>query len=531
LLENACRLDMSPRRPTRMRHAFSLLILFGAFAALSSRAETDSRPNIILIMADDMGYSDIGCYGGEIATPNLDKLAAGGMRFLRFYNNAKCEPTRASLLTGKYSQQVGASATVTYRSPTFGEVLRPAGYRTLMVGKWHAGQKPFDRGFDRHFGLTDGCCNYFNPGNQRATEPKPSEKNFPRRWAIDGESFKPYTPEDPKFYTTDAFTTYACNYLEEYRAETKPFLLYVAFNAPHYPLHAWPEDIAKYKGKYMTGWDVMREERFKRQQASGMFSVGTKMSPRDEGVPAWDSLSQSDKEEWELRMAVYAAMVDRLDQNVGRLLRKLEEVGKAQNTLILFLSDNGAEASNLDLSNVKGTPPGPMEGYRSLGKPWANACNTPFRRFKQFDHEGGVCTPMIAYWPGHIKAGAFTAQPGHIIDFLPTFAALAHAEYPTQWSGAPLGPPEGRSLLPIFSGESRPSAPIFWEYGTAAAVQQDGWKLVRAGKNAGNWELYNLDADRTELNNLAKSEPQRLKEMTALWNGWLKRVGKSPPGE
>ncbi|HYG78322.1 MAG TPA: arylsulfatase [Planctomycetota bacterium] len=484
----------------------------------------DARPNIVVVMVDDMGFSDLGCYGGEIATPNIDRLAGSGMRFTRFYNNAKCEPSRASLLTGKYSQQVGASATVTYRSPTMGEVLRPAGYRTLMVGKWHAGQKPFDRGFDRHYGLTDGCCNYFNPGVQRDGEPKPSEKNFPRRWAEDDKDYKPYTPADPKFYATDAFTTYAINYLDQYKAEDKPFLLYVAYNAPHYPLHAWPEDIAKYKGKYMKGWDALRQERFERQVKSGLLAPGTKLSPRDAGVLEWESLTQTQKEEWDLRMAVYAAMVDRIDQNIGRLLKKIDELGKTENTLVLFLSDNGGEFDDTDYSNVKSTPPGPLESYRMVGKPWANANNTPFRKYKTFHHEGGIATPLIACWPKLIKAGVISEQPGHLIDLLPTFIEMAGADYPKTWAGKALDAPAGRSLLPVFKGEARPTQPIFWNFGAAAAVQNGDWKLVRAGKQERDWELYNLSNDRTELNNLAAQQPEKVKELSALWNDWRKRV-------
>jgi len=299
------------------------------------------RPNIILIMADDLGYSDIGCYGGEIRTPNIDALAAGGMRFTQFYNCAKCSPTRATLLTGQYDQAVGVQNMKD--GATFAEVLRPAGYRTIISGKWHQQPLPTTRGFDRYYGLADGCCNYWNPGiKARSGEGKPGRKRAePRRWAIEGKAIMGYTPEDKNFYTTDAFADYAIARLEEYKNEVKPFLLYLPQTAPHYPLHAWPDDIAKYRGKYKIGWDKLRPQRYKRQIEMGMFDPKYEMSPRDERVPNWDSLSDSEKGQADLKMAVYAAMIDRMDQAIGRIFAKVKEIGKWENTLILFLADNG----------------------------------------------------------------------------------------------------------------------------------------------------------------------------------------------
>jgi len=304
------------------------------------------RPNIVLIMADDMGYSDIGCYGGEICTPNLDRLAAGGLRFTQFYNNSICVPTRASLLTGLYSQQVGVhynTPTVMKNCVTLAEVLRSAGYRTLMTGKWHAEQIPCQRGFDRYFGLADGCCNYFNPGPRRAGEGEPGRKltsfGYPRRWAIDDKVYLPYKPKDKNFYTTDAFTDYAIDYLQQYGREERPFFLYVAYTAPHYPLHAWGEDITRYRGKYMVGWDKLRQQRFERMVEMGLVDKRWGLSPRDEEVPKWDSVE--DKDSWDLKMAVYAAMIDRMDRNIGRIIAKIRQLGKEDNTLVLFLSDNG----------------------------------------------------------------------------------------------------------------------------------------------------------------------------------------------
>ena len=490
------------------------------------------RPNVLLIMADDMGFSDLGCYGGEIQTPNLDRLAHAGMRFSNFYNNAKCEPTRASLLTGKYPHQVGSGAQVAYRSPTFGEILHRAGYRTLMTGKWHAGQRPFDRGFDRHFGLTDGCCNLFNPGASRPGEAEPSHKNFPRRWAIDGRSFQPFSPANPQFYATDAFTDYALQYLDEYRNEDRPFLLYVAYTAPHYPMHAWPEDIQRYRGTYLQGWQGLREQRYERLRQSGLFERLPPLSPTDERSPSWTDLTDTERDDWDLRMAVYAAMVDRLDQNVGRLLDKLDELGQTDNTLVMFLSDNGGESDNSDWSFVKGTPPGTVDSFRTVGQPWANASNTPFRKYKTENYEGGVATPFIARWPGTIPAGCVSHQVAHVVDILPTLQELAAVEYPVRWQDAPLAPLAGQSLLRAFQNPSRQTPrTLYWQWQSAAAIRQQNWKLVRPRSRDGrtaDWELYDLANDRTELRNLAADDPDRVATLSQQWQQWRELDSRQP---
>ena len=478
----------------------------------------DARPNILLIMADDMGYSDIGPYGGEIRTPNLDRLAAGGIRFTQFYNNAKCGPTRASLLTGQYSQAVGEGAM--RNALTIAEVLRPAGYRTLMTGKWHAPSIPCKRGFDRYFGLADGCCNFFNPGPRRPGEPEPGRKRFPRRWAIDLQEFRPWTP--PKtFYTTDAFTDYALQYLDQYKGEDKPWFLYVAYTCPHYPLHAWPDDVARYRGKYLKGWDALRRERHKRQLAMGLVRKQWQLSPRDERSPAWDDAKN--KDEWDLKMAVYAAMIDRMDQNIGRLLAKIKELGELDNTLVLFLADNGGCAENVN--NTPKIPPGPVESYRTCDLPWANAQNTPFRKFKSWDHEGGISTPLIAHWPAVIKQrGALTRQVGHIIDVMATCCDVAGVPYPATADGKKILPLEGKSLLPILQGGTREGHDaLFWQFGSARAVRRGKWKLV--AKGSGPWALHDMEADRTEQNNLAAEHPDKAKELAALWDAWATRVG------
>jgi arylsulfatase len=489
-------------------------------------AAPDKRPNLLLIMVDDMGYSDIGCYGGEIRTPNLDALAANGIRFTQFYNNAKCGPTRASLLTGLYSQQVAEKSM--RNCVTLGEALRPAGYRTLMTGKWHASSTPYKRGFDRHFGLTDGCANFFNPGRQREGEPPPGRKRSSwRRWAIDDKEFLPYTPEDRKFYMTDAFTDHAIGYLAQYKDEGRPFLLYVAYTAPHYPLHAWPEDIARYRGKYMKGWDVLRRERHKRQIEMGLLDPRWRLSPRDDPAPAWDDVK--DKEAWDLKMAVYAAMIDRVDQNIGRLIAKLKKLGVFENTLILFLSDNGGCAEKVH--KTPNIPPGGLASYRTVDLPWANASNTPFRKYKSTDHEGGISTPLIAHWPAGIaKPGTITHQVGHIIDIMPTFLELAKGAYPAERGAEKVLPCEGRSLVPVLQGRQREEhEALYWQFGGYCAVRQGKWKVVRRGKSP--WQLYDMEADRTELNDLAKAQPGKAAELGKLWDAWAARTKSQAGGK
>lgn len=487
----------------------ALLCLLVALPLSRPAAAADTRPNIVLIMCDDMGFSDIGSYGGEIDTPNLDKLANQGIRFRTFYNNAKCEHTRASLITGHYWHQVGASASVVYKGKTFGTRLREAGYRTLMAGKWHAGQTPYQRGFDRYFGLTDGCCNFWNPGRARPGESEPAKKRI-RRWANDDKEFKPFTPEDKDFYTTDVFTDYALGYLDEYKGEDKPFFLYLAYTAPHYPLHASEEDVAKYRGKYLSlGWDKLRKQRFAKQKELGVHTPNTALPPRDPSVKAWDEIKEEDRDHWDLRMATYAAMIDRMDRNIGRLLTKLDALGQADNTIIFFLSDNGAEADSKDRSSVKGSMPWEVTSYLTQGKPWANASNTPFRKYKTTPYEGGTRTPMIAYWPGKTPVGEWTDHAGHLIDFTPTFLDLAGADIPDDLPG--------QSLLPTLKGKTvKRDTPLYWRFG-GDAIRAGDWKAVRRSKA---WELYNLAKDPTELNNLAAEHPDRTQALTKKWQAW-----------
>ena len=503
-------------------HPSLLLICLLCKPAFCWAEPNRSRPNIVLIMVDDMGYSDIGCYGGEVQTPNLDQLAKDGLRFTQFYNTAKCHTTRAELLTGNYAYSIGDNNME--HGATFGEVLRPIGYRTLISGKWHQNPLPTTRGFDRYFGLADGCSNFFNPGlKARPGEGPPGRKGKTRvrRWAIEDKVIMGYTSPDKKFYHTDAFTTYAIDRLDEYKDEDKPFVLYLPYTAPHYPLHAWPEDIAKYRGKYKIGWDAIRKQRFKRMNKMGIIGPNHKLTPR--ASKAWDDLTEKQKDEEDLKMAVYAAMIDRVDQNLGRLFAKLKELGKWDNTLIMFLTDNGAcpEQPN----TTPNIPPGPVESYRTVSVGWANASNTPYKKFKSTDYEGGIRTPFIAHWPGMIKPG-MTDQVGHIIDVSATFRDITGAKYPKEILGNKTKPPLGKSLLPIFKGEVRePHKEIYWHFSRANAVRQGDLKVVRAGKA---WELYNLKADPTETNNLAKKMPEKTAELAKMWEAWKEDYKKKP---
>ena len=496
------------------------LSLFFATSPVWSKPDR-TRPNFILIMVDDMGYSDLGCYGGEVKTPNIDKLAKNGLRFTQFYNTAKCHTTRAELLTGNYAYSIGDNHME--HGATFAEVLRPIGYRTLISGKWHQVPLPTTRGFDRYYGLADGCSNFFNPGVQaRPGEGLPGRKRSSlRRWAIEDKVIMGYTSPDKKFYHTDVFTDYAMDRLDEYKDEDKPFVLYLPYTAPHYPLHAWPEDIAKYRGKYKIGWDEIRKQRFKRMNEMGIIGPNHKLTPR--ASKAWDDLSEEQQDAEDLKMAVYAAMIDRVDQNLGRLFAKVKELGEWNNTLIMFLTDNGAcpEQPN----TTPNIPPGPVESYRTVSVGWANASNTPYRKFKSTDYEGGIRTPFIAHWPGVIKPG-MTNQVGHIIDVSATFRDITGAKYPQKILGNKTKAPIGKSLLPIFKGKERePHKEIYWHFSRANAVRQGDLKVVRAGKF---WELYDLKADPTEMNNLAEVKPDKTAELAKMWEDWKLDYQKKP---
>jgi len=506
------------------------LIVLGVLAVscilMSSSVYAAEKPNIVFILVDDMGWSDIGCYGSEIQTPNIDRLAQDGLRFTQFHNTAKCNTSRACLLSGLYAQQTGLGGGpvhFTKNCVTLGDVLRTAGYRTLAAGKHHSLDSLYDQGFDRYYGLRDGCSNHFNPGKQRVGEGLPAQKRREKRvWCFDEKTVKPYTPKAKKFYTTDAFTGYAMDFLDDYKDETKPFFLYLAFTAPHDPLQAWPEDIKKYEDRYKDGWKVLRNERYARQKKLGI--VDDTMPLSKATFKDWGSLSAEDKKNESRKMAVYAAMIDRVDQNIGKLIDKLKSLGKLDNTLIMFASDNGSSSEVVRLKKQTGQI-GELTRWTSLGGNWANAGNTPYRMFKNYSHEGGVCTPLIAWWPGVIKkTGSITQHPGHFIDIMPTLMEVSGASYPTNHKEHAITPYEGESLVDAFKDKVAPrQKPIFWQWSRGKAVMKDKWKLV-AWKN--KWELFDMEKDKTETNDLSGKYPEIVSELKTLHAEWLKHCTK-----
>jgi arylsulfatase len=505
--------------------------------AKEKKTTVKKRPNIIIILADDMGYSDIGCYGADTQTPNLDAMAKGGLRMTQFYNASRCCPTRASLLTGLYQHQVGVGDMVNTRAEsayqgylnqncvTIAEALKTGGYNTLMAGKWHIGQAPehwpVKRGFDHYFGLIDGASSYFTPNMPY----RPKQK---LTIALDDKEFTP----GPNWYSTNAYADYAIKFIDDNQATGKPFFLYMAFTSPHWPIQALPEDIAKYKGRYLKGWDKLREERLAKQKALGILPPDAKLSPRDASVPDWDSLTPEEKETYDTKMAVYAAMVDRMDQNIGRIRAKLKELHQDKNTIIMFLSDNGASSETIKgpgftpevqaASNKPASDPTSFTAYESWG---ANVSNTPFRLFKHWEYEGGTATPFIAYYPGVIKAGGINNQPAHIIDLMSTCLDFARVKYPKTYNGNTIIPTEGISLKPLFTGQIwKGHNGLFFEHEGNRAVRLGNWKLV-SQKPANKWELYNIKTDRAEQNDLAAQYPGKVNAMIALYNQWATRAG------
>ena len=552
--------------------AFFCIVSIANFAITAA-----DRPNIIEIMSDDMGYSDIGCFGGEIETPNLDSLAENGLRFTQFYNTARCCPTRASLLTGLYAHQAGIGHMVdsraesvgeayagelSQRAVTIAEVVKSAGYKTYMAGKWHVTKKtnpanesdkrnwPLQRGFDKFYGTIHGAGSFFDPNTLVR------DNAFVSPFA-DLE----YQPE--LFYYTDAINDHAARFITEHCQTTKeqPFFLYVAHTAAHWPMHAKESDIKKYSGRYDVGYDAIRAARLEKMKAMGLLDSRWKISPQ-----AGDWSLVEDKA-WEARcMEVYAAMVDCMDQGIGRLIETLKKNGQFENTLILYLQDNGgcAEAmgrnrpfqSRANMATLPGLPatflqpdmipkqtrdgnpvrqgqgvmPGSADTYIGYGRSWANVSNTPFREYKHWQHEGGISTPLIAHWPAGISAkcnGKLEAGAGHLIDVMATCVDLANATYPQEFDNTPIQPLEGISLRPTFDGVSiNRQTPLCWEHEGNRAIRMGQWKLV--SKYPGDWELYDIEVDRTEMVDLAKVHAAQVQEMSALWEAWADRVGVQP---
>lgn len=549
--------------------ALVLLVIAGSAYA--------SGPNIILIMSDDVGYSDIGCFGSEISTPNLDALAGKGVRFTQFYNTARCCPTRASLLTGLYAHQAGIGHMVddwstkvgeayagdlSRKAVTIAEVLRSAGYSTYMAGKWHVTKKtkpgsdsdrdnwPLQRGFDRFYGTIHGAGSFYDPNTLVR------DNSFISPYA-DSE----YQPQ--QFYYTDAISDQAARFVSEHSRQSpdKPFFLYMAHTSAHWPMHAKESDIAKYRGKYDVGYGAIRQARVEKMKQLGLIDQRWQISKQ---AGNWKSV---ENKPWEARcMEVYAAMLDCMDQGIGRLVETLKKNGQYENTLILYLQDNGGCAENQGRGGVAaaqadapslpalsndylqpdmipkqtrngfpvrqgaGTMPGGADTYVGYGKAWANVSNTPFREYKHWQHEGGISTPLIAHWPSGIAEnlqGSLDRQPSHLIDIMATCVALSGATYPARFQDHAIQPMEGVSLAPTFQGNSIDrKSPLFWEHEGNRAIRVGDWKLV--SKHPGEWELYNMQADRTEMHDLASQQPQRVQELASLWQTWADRVGVRP---
>jgi arylsulfatase A-like enzyme len=509
-------------------------VIGSAFAAVAP------RPNIVLIMADDMGFSDIGCYGGEISTPNIDGLAKNGLRFTQFYNAARCCPTRASLLTGLHPHQAGIHHMVDNKklplekrqlsrsAVTIAEVLGHSGYQTAMAGKWHicpvpaqATNGPTHRGFQKFYGIIHGAASYYAPVTLFRDD-------------------APIEATGTNYLITDAIGENAASYIRSFSSNAAPFFIYVAFTAPHWPLHAPAEDVAKYTNLYTRGWDALRRERHARQIKMGIVERGTELTPRDSRVPEWGAVTN---QAWEAsRMAVYAAQIERMDRAVGRIVEALRDSNILDNTLILFLSDNGACAELLGpkqnalhvpkasptgglmrLGNASNIVPGPADTYASYGIGWANLGSTPFRGYKHWVHEGGIATPFIVHWPGAIRRAGLRHEPGQVTDIMATCLEVAGAVYPREFNGNRIQPLEGRSLASVFRGRRLESRPLFWEHEGNRAVRKGQWKLV--SKSPQGWELYDLSKDRSETKDMALMKPEIHASLAELYDSWQARVG------
>lgn len=513
---------------------------------------TTSKPNIVLILADDLGFADLGVTGSEIKTPNLDALADNGALLTQMYNCARCCPTRASLLTGLYPHSAGIGhmganlGSPAYQgflaedSVTIAEAMKANGYRTYMSGKWHVSgdwmareidtwqvgapghPTPCQRGFDRFFGIIDGVTHFFSPhylmkDDQRITD----------------------IPDD--FYMTDAITDHAIDMVQEASAADDPFFLYLSHTAPHWPLHAHPEDIAAYDGVYHQGWDKTRQHRHEEMRAKSLFQHDWGLSERDADVHAWQDEKQPD---WEAaKMATYAAMVDRMDQQIGRLITELKRLGQFDNTLILFLSDNGGcaefmaedgwakffpdrthDGRQIAMGNRPDIMPGDALTYQSYDKPWANVSNAPFRLFKHYVHEGGISTPLIAHWPKGITQPSVGHEPCHVVDLLPTLLEVAGGTCPTERLGQAVKPLQGVSFLDQLKGKDwQRGQPIFFEHEGNSAIRLGQFKLVR--QHGLDWELYDMEVDRTELKNLRGKQGPLEAELSAHYQDWANKQG------
>ncbi len=532
-----------------------LLLTMNACKMQTGGSVESSKPNIILIMADDMGYSDIGCMGSEISTPNLDRLASEGLLMTRFYNAGRCCPSRAALMTGLYQHEVGVgdmlqgdslpgySTHLGNTGITMAEALKDAGYYTMISGKWHLGNDepywPMKRGFQRQYASNGTTGHYFGIAEGRDYIVEDRKIDPPGEWITAGKiRYKLFKNEDgSQWYATDAYTDRAIGYIRELRDSLpgKPFFLYLAYTAPHWPLQAFPEDIEKYSSFYEAGWDSLRAARYKSMVAKGIIKPSWKLSERNEHVPAWNSLDKEKQHDYSLLMEVYAAMIDRMDQNIGRLLESLRETGDLDHTLIIFLSDNGGCHEPVHRGKA-GAVPGSADSFDGYEYAWANVSNTPFTWFKHWVNEGGISTPLIAWYPGMINPGRIDTTTGHIMDLMPTFIEVSGGQYPETYHGHDLLPLEGRSLLPLFRGDNMPDPGVLcWEHEGNRAVRKGKWKLVSRFNFAKNepmpWELYDIVNDRTESEDLAHIRPEKAAELQKDYSEWAGRCGVVPFAE
>jgi len=507
--------------------AYACIPVAPAAEQTGSASHRAQRPNVVIFLADDLGFSDIGCYGGEIATPNLDRLAANGLRLTQMYNTARCWPTRGALLTGYYAQQVNRDPG--RQRPAWAallpELLKSAGYRSYHSGKWHVDGKVLAGGFDRSYHFED-CNRYFTP-----------KAHF-----LDDQQMPAVKPDDG-YYATTAFAQHAIDFLTEHKAKhaDDPFFLYLAFIAPHFPLHALPQDIARYRDRYLEGWDSIRNARWERLRELGIVDCGLslldpKFTPRylkpdlsniigpgevEHAVP-WSQLPPTQQRLQATKMAIHAAMVDRMDQEIGRVLDQLRRMGVWENTLVIFLSDNGADATLMVRGDGhdRAADPGSAASFLCLGPGWASASNAPFRRHKIWVHEGGTSTPCILHWPAANAAkGALRRTPAHVIDLAPTVLELAGISPPDDWKGHTRPPMPGKSLVPLLGADvDLPRDYLYWHHEGNRALRIGDWKVVSEAENSATWELYNLKQDRIESQDLAGRHPDRVKEMATMWS-------------
>lgn len=508
------------------------LVMLSSFGYFRGNAKAEKKqPNIIVIMADDMGFSDIGCYGGEISTPNIDRLGRNGLRFTQFYNAARCCPSRASLLTGQYPHKAGIGEMISagnyagYLLPstvTVAEALQKAGYNTYMSGKWHVGEDsvhwPLQRGFQKYYGLISGASSHYELDKGR----------------IMLENNKRIMPGND-FYSTRAYTEKAVKYINEGQASKKPFFLYLAYTAPHWPLHAPEKDVQKYLGKYMQGWDAVRKKRYQRLVEEGIIASEVRLSDRNPTIADWEK--EPDKPHWDRRMAVYAAMISIMDEEVGKIIATLEKQKALDNTLIFFLADNGgcAEVPHVYRERLKTMTEEQLSGkvgnetsYVGYEDRWANASNTPFRYYKQYIHEGGIASPLIVHWPDGINKVRLVPDVTHIMDIMPTCLAAAGAAYPSTYAGHKIAGMDGKSMLPLFHNQKYTGhESLLWEHFGNRGLREGKWKLV--GLKNGNWELYDMETDRTETNDLAAKYPEKVKELNQLYLKKAAQAGVKMP--